>query len=91
MKNTLVNECMAARGRNNRKQPIETRKIVGSYKIQGVDTNPRITISTDLDDEPFPNHLGQELKVELVIPADEDEDSFLELHPKEEQNPDDER
>ena len=82
MENITVLENMAARGRKHGSQATEVRKIVGSYKLQGSEENPRLTISTELDDEDFPNQLGSELKVELVIPADESADPYLEVYPK---------
>lgn len=55
------------------------RKKIGTYALTGNDDNTRLTISTDLDSEPFPTSVGEDVDVELINP--DDGHAFLEIHP----------
>lgn len=54
-------------------------KSFGTYSIRGYEDRTEITLTTDLEYEPFPSDQGTELKVEEVIP--ENGSPFLRLIP----------
>ncbi|WP_225334257.1 hypothetical protein [Halomicrobium urmianum] len=66
---------------HRRQQTGPERKIVGSFKLTGDEDNTRLTISSNLDPEPFPNEKGTKVSVEFVNP--DDGPAFLEVHPHE--------
>lgn len=57
----------------------EDRRIVGSFKITGDESNRRITLSKKLEGYDFPIELGEEVVAELV--EYEDKPNRLELTP----------
>lgn len=57
-----------------------TRKIVGDFSLTGTEEQVRLTISKRLDEDEFPVHLEQDVRVELV--QEGDGPGYLEVHPK---------
>lgn len=57
----------------------ERRRIVGIFKISGDTSHTSLTISTRLDQTPFPTEHGTEVEVELV--EEPDEEPYLKVQP----------
>ena len=55
------------------------RTSYGQFKLHGDDDNTRLTIPKSLDTTRFPNDTGDE--VELILIENEDQGSYLEVHP----------
>lgn len=77
---TVENISMASRqhrGKMSAEGPVI--KSFGTFKICSHNNQTKVTITTALDTEPFPNESGSEVKVEQVNPTDGS--AFLRLIP----------
>jgi hypothetical protein len=55
------------------------RRIVGTFQLSGDERQTVLTISTRLDDTPFPTERGTDVQVELV--EEPDEEPYLKVQP----------
>lgn len=70
-------------GKNRSDGPRTDRRAFGSYKLTGGENQAtQVTVPSGLDDYPFPNEVGQRVKVEHV--DDPERGAYLELIPVEE-------
>lgn len=56
-------------------------KSFGTYTVGNHSGQRRLTLTKDLEPEPFPISAGSKIKVEQVIPENTDVDAYLRLIP----------
>lgn len=61
---------MATRQQHHPHKPTERVKLLGCFTLHGDTDNVRLTISKNLEMEDFPSEVGEDVKVELVLPEE---------------------
>jgi len=59
-------------------------KSFGTYLVSEHGSQRKLTLSKALEQEPFPISAGSKIKVEQIVPAEDDQAAFLRLTPVQE-------